>query len=125
MDNTELHEQLVALLGVDIPEGTLRRWVHDGIIPRPTSVYKGKGGGSGRFSDWPLETVEQTVVIYVLRHRDTAWAKPTNKAITETKKVVDAFYHILDEYNRLIDEFNHTSNKEIRLASGPGGRNIR
>lgn len=103
MDNTELHEQLVALLGVDIPEGTLRRWVHDGIIPRPTSVYKGKGGGSGRFSDWPPETVEQAVAIYVLRHDNTDWAKPTNKAIIATKKAVERWYNMIDEFKRTGD----------------------
>jgi len=75
---------------------------HDGIIPRPTSVYKGKGGGSGRFSDWPPETVEQAAVIYVLRH-SAGWIKPTNKAIIEIRKEVEAFYEMIDELNRTGD----------------------
>lgn len=96
MDNITLHKRL-RTLGITIPEGTLRRWVHEGIIPRPSSKHKGIGGGSGRFSDWPEETVERAAIVYVLRHSDTAWAKPTAQAIIETKKVVDKFYAIIRE----------------------------
>lgn len=96
MDNITLHKRLSAL-GITIPEGTLRRWVHEGIVPRPSSLHKGKGGGAGRFSDWPEETVERAAVIYVLRHSDTRWAKPTTQAIIETRKVVDNFYDIIRE----------------------------
>jgi hypothetical protein len=102
MDNITLHKRLSAL-GITIPEGTLRRWVHEGILPRPGSLHKGKGGGAGRFSDWPEETVERAAVVYSLRHSDTRWAKPTAQAIIETKKVVDEFYTIIRESDETSD----------------------
>jgi len=102
MDNITLHKRLSAL-GITIPEGTLRRWAYEGILPRPGSLHKGKGGGSGRFSDWPEETVERAAVVYVLRHSDTKWAKPTAQAIIETKKVVDKFYDVIRESEETSD----------------------
>ncbi len=102
MNNITLHERLSAL-EITIPEGTLRRWVHEGIIPGPKSKHKGKGGGAGRFSDWPEDTVERAAVVYVLRHSDTKWAKPTAHAILETKKVVDKFYDIIRQSEETSD----------------------
>jgi hypothetical protein len=66
-------------------------------------LHKGKGGGAGRFTDWPEEAVERAAVVYVLRHSDTRWAKPTTQAIIETKKVVDKFYAIIRECEETSD----------------------
>jgi hypothetical protein len=66
------------------PPGTIRRWAYEGLISRPTSYGK-KGQQGGRFSSWPPETVEQILVISILRNSNLPWGTSV-KGWPRTKK---------------------------------------
>ena len=96
MDFRELDSRLQEI-GLNIPSSTLHKWASERLIPRPKSYTKGKGGGKGRFMDWPENAVEEAAAVYYLRHYDVAWARPTKKNILTAKDFVTRFYSIIEE----------------------------
>jgi len=60
----EIQKQLEAL-GLNIPAGTLRRWASEGLIPNPKRYQNPEG--RGWLSDWPDETLPETLTVHLLK----------------------------------------------------------
>ena len=90
--------QLEAIIGVKIPEGTLRRWASEGLIPKPELEVR--GDKQDRLWLWPPATVEQAAVVYTLRNKDLPWGRTkkgknatiSRNMLLEAKKMVQHLY---------------------------------
>ena len=60
----EIQKQLEAL-GLNIPAGTLRRWASESLIPSPERYQNPVG--RGWLSDWPDETLPETLTVHLLK----------------------------------------------------------
>jgi len=104
----EVVKELQKLVGVKIPEGTIRQWVHQELISGPKSY--GLNSRRGCFYNWPWETVTEAAVIYTLRHAEIPWARTikgrgrvTTARLLATKKIADRYYTAINEFSETGD----------------------
>ena len=70
--------------GINITRRTLLNYEIKGVIPSP--IRGGRGRGIGRFTDYPLETVQMAIdAHYILNNPVEYWK---NRALTAESKLV-------------------------------------
>jgi hypothetical protein len=96
MDFNELRSRLDEL-GVDIADGTLRRWASDGLIAGPEKYKKLREGSKnryrrGRFMNWPEQAVYEAAACWAVRHRDPIGSYIPKETIKRIKALKDQFF---------------------------------
>jgi len=99
----------LAELGVNIPPGTLRRWISEGIMIGPKRYKKGKGGGKGRAMDWPDAAIRGACAVWAVRN-----AGVTKKPLS-TKRI----HQIIQKGSDIYDTPNATYSSTQFTMTGP------
>jgi hypothetical protein len=87
MDIDELQARL-HMMGVDVPQATLRRWGYDkrGIIPRPERYTHGAGSGKGgRAASWSEEAVFEAAAVWAVLNCSRSAGPPPLRLIPYIK----------------------------------------
>lgn len=91
MDLEQFQSQLHKL-GADIPQGTLKRWAYDGLIPRPKRYKKGKGGGRGRAASWDRAAIADVAALWAVRNAGGHKLLQSKKRIDVIREAADIFH---------------------------------
>ncbi|MEI7827759.1 MAG: hypothetical protein WCI87_08215 [Euryarchaeota archaeon] len=87
--NLKQFQSQLRKLGVNIPQGTLKRWAYDGLIPRPKRYKKGRGGGRGRAASWDRAAIAEVAALWAIRNAG-------GHKLLQSKKRIDVIRHAAD-----------------------------
>ena len=91
MNLETFQSQLHKIIGEDIPQGTLKRWAYDGLIPRPKRYQKGKGRGRGRAASWDRAAIADAAALWAVRNVG-------GRKLLQSKKLIDVIKQAADIY---------------------------
>jgi hypothetical protein len=91
--NLEQFQSRLCKLGADIPQGTLKRWAYEGLIPRPHRYRKGKGGGRGRAASWTRAAIGDAAALWAIRNAGGRKLLQSKRRIGIIKYAVEDIFH--------------------------------
>ena len=91
--NLEQFQSRLCKLGADIPQGTLKRWAYEGLIPRPHRYRKGKGGGRGRAASWNRAAIGDAAALWAIRNAGGRKLLQSKRRIGIIKYAVEDIFH--------------------------------
>jgi hypothetical protein len=106
MNQEELHSRF-GELGFELPHSTVKRLSRQKLLAKPRMVMsRGPGGGRGRSSDWPEETVAQAAAIYAIREQYYHGQKKrlSLKTVKTVQRFANTFFVQLEEYRNNTDD---------------------